>query len=66
MKIGDRVRVLDEGLAQIRKILSSHGYEPEVPNDTGYIDEIHNGFAYVIFDDSGQCAPYRLDECELI
>lgn len=66
MKVGDRVRVLDEGLAQIREILSRHGHEPAVPNDIGYIDEIENGFAFIIFDDSGQCAPYRLDECELI
>lgn len=66
LKIGDHVAVNDEGLASLRAILTKYGMTPAVPNNTGFIDDIKEDMAYIIFDDSGQCAPYYLHECELL
>lgn len=64
-KVGDRVAVNDPALAQLRAIMEKYGHEAP-PNNVGVIDRIRDGVAEIIFDDSGQCAPYPLDECTLI
>lgn len=66
MQVGDRVAVRDEGLAALTSIMKKAGHEPEVANNVGVIDEITDGTAFIIFDDSGQCAPYPLIDCYII
>lgn len=66
IKIGDHVVVQDEGLAKLNEIMYRNGFASSVPNNTGIVESIENGFAYIIFDDSGQCAPYYLEECTVI
>lgn len=65
-KIGDRVTVRDEGLDMLASVGRKYGFAPEVPNNIGVIDDIREDMAYVIFDDSGQCAPYPLEDCFVI
>lgn len=54
MKVGDKVEVLDEGLATLRRLC------PEMPpNHHGAVDRIlENGDLLVLFDDTKQVAPY--------
>lgn len=66
MKIGDRVTVRDEGLDQLAAISRKYGFQTDVPNNRGVIDEIKGDTAYIIFDDMGQCAPYPLEDCFVI
>lgn len=66
MKIGDRVTVQDEGLEMLASTMRKYGHAPKVPNNVGVIDEIQGDTAFIIFDDSGQCAPYFLTECFVI
>lgn len=66
MQVGDRVAVRDEGLAMLTSIMLQAGEKPKVANNVGVIDEIADGTAFIIFDDSGQCAPYPLTDCYVI
>lgn len=66
IKIGDHVRVKDESLEKLTEIARKYGQVPEVPNNTGIVDDIKGEIAYIIFDDNEQCAPYYLDECTVL
>ena len=59
--MNERVEVLDEGLEQMREITRQLGYEPK-PNHHGTVEKIEDGLAYILFDDTGQLAPYPLAE----
>jgi len=53
-KKGDKVEVLDEGLANLRKLQPQ-----QPPNHHGIIDEIwQDGSLLILFDDTRQAAPY--------
>lgn len=60
LKAGDRVYVIDEGLARLRAILKDATGEAP-PNHHGTIDYITDGQALINFDD-GACAPYPLED----
>lgn len=62
-EIGDRVTVKDEGLEMLAAVSRKWGFTPEVAINVGVIEEIWDDTAYIIFDDSGQCAPYLLEDC---
>ncbi|MEN0070589.1 MAG: hypothetical protein AAGC63_06225 [Propionicimonas sp.] len=60
IRLGDRVEVLDPGLAELRRIMrQATGREP-TPNHHGLLQEIDDETGYVLFDDTGQTAPYPL------
>lgn len=61
-KPGDRVYVIDEGLAQMRAIMArSTGIEK--PNHHGTVDEVwENGATLLINFDDGVGAPYPVNE----
>lgn len=59
---GDAVEVLDPALAELRTIMrKATGREP-APNHHGVVKQIEDDTAYVLFDDTGQLAPYPLSE----
>lgn len=60
-KIGDRVYVTDPGLASLREIMQSAGFEPE-PNHHGEIHEDLGDGNYLIYFDDGMGAPYPAHE----
>lgn len=57
--VNERVEVLDEDLAQLRQIMRQAGFKPK-PNHHGTVEKIEDGLAYILFDDTGQLAPYPL------
>jgi hypothetical protein len=60
VSVDERVEVLDEDLAQLREIMrQATGREP-APNHHGTVERIDDGIAYILFDDTGQLAPYPL------
>ena len=67
MKVGDRVYVMDAGLAQLRGIMrTATGVEP-TPNHHGTVQEIDGETVYVCFDNEdgpgqGQLAPYPISD----
>ncbi len=64
VSVGDQVAVIDPGLAQLREIMRrATGREP-APNHHGVVEEIQGDTAYVLFDDTGQLAPYPLAEVQ--
>ena len=65
-KPGDRVYVVDPGLAELRAIMRRAGHEP-FPNHHGTVDEVHDGLVYINFDSEdgpgqGSCAPYPVED----
>lgn len=66
-KPGDRVYVIDPGLAKLRAIMRSAGYEP-FPNHHGTVHELwDNDMVFIFFDSEagpglGVGAPYPLAE----
>ena len=63
-KPGDRVKVNDPGLAELRRIFAEAMQTEPVPNNTGIVDHVGDEYVYITFDDSGQMAPYPIDEVE--
>ncbi|WP_419708008.1 hypothetical protein [Promicromonospora sp. NFX87] len=62
VRVGEQVEVLDEGLAQLREIMRrATGREPK-PNHHGVVEQIEDGLVYILFNDTGQLAPYPLAE----
>lgn len=59
--VGDRVYVVDPGLAQLRQIMRDHGHEP-TPNHHGTVDEVWTDSLLITFDGGG-CAPYATSDC---
>lgn len=65
-KPGDRVYVLDPGLAELRAIMRRYGHEP-TPNHHGTVHEIEDGMVEIWFDNEdgpglGQASFYPHDE----
>jgi hypothetical protein len=65
-KPGDRVRVNDPALEQLADIFRKATGDEPVPNNVGVVDEVFKDTVVVIFDDSGQAAPYSLAEVEVL
>jgi hypothetical protein len=60
---GDRVYVIDPGLAQLREIMrSATGTEPK-PNHHGTVEEIWEGGSTILINfDDGVAAPYPVEQ----
>jgi hypothetical protein len=62
-KPGDRVFVIDEGLARLRAIMKQVTGEEPSPNHHGTVEEIwDNGNTLLIYFDDGGGAPYPVED----
>lgn len=60
-KPGDRVQVIDVGLARLREIMRSSTGEEPPPNHHGSVYRVEGDEILINFDDGG-CAPYPRQE----
>jgi class 3 adenylate cyclase len=58
---GDRVKVMDPALAELRATMAAATHEEPVPNHHGTVESVDGDRILIVFDDGGS-APYQRNE----